>query len=75
MLNRSQSLHSLRLRLLLMVAAVLAIALGAVALFSTRVVSGEIRQYLASQGPRPEDLDALGTELAAYRQRMGSWSS
>jgi signal transduction histidine kinase len=57
-----------------MVAAVLAIALGAVALFSTRVVSGELRQYLASQGPRPEDLDALGTELAAYRQRTGSWS-
>jgi signal transduction histidine kinase len=67
-------LNSLRVRLLLMVAAVLAIALGAVATLSTRVVSGEFRQYLASQGPRPEDLDALGTELAAYRQRTGSWS-
>jgi len=57
-----------------MVAAVLAIVLGAVALLSTRVVSVELRQYLASRGPRPEDLDALATELAAWRQRTGSWS-
>jgi signal transduction histidine kinase len=57
-----------------MVAAVLAIVLGAVALLSTRAVSVEFQQYLASRGPRPEDLDALGAELVAWRQRTGSWN-
>ncbi len=67
------SFHSLRVRLPLMVAAVLAVALGTVALLSTRVVSVEVRQFLASRGPRPEELDALAAELAAGRQRTGSW--
>jgi signal transduction histidine kinase len=66
--------HSLRFRLLLMAAAVLVIALGAVALFSARVVSVQFREYLASRGPRPADLEALGAELAASWQRTGGWS-
>jgi signal transduction histidine kinase len=66
--------HSLRFRLLLMAAAVLVIALGSVALFSARVVSVQFREYLASRGPRPADLEALGAELAASWQRRGSWS-
>jgi signal transduction histidine kinase len=69
-----RSFHSLRVRLLLMAATVLAVALGAVALFSARVVSVQFREYMASRDPRPEDLDALGAELAAYRQRTGGWS-
>jgi signal transduction histidine kinase len=66
--------YSLRVRLLLLATAVLAVALGAVALFSVRVVSVQLRAYIESRGPRPEDLGALGAELAAYRQRTGGWT-
>lgn len=65
-------IHSLRFRLLLMVAAVLAIALGAVALFSGRVVSVELHRSL-ERDARPVDLGAVAGELAAARLRRGSW--
>jgi signal transduction histidine kinase len=65
-------LHSLRFRLMLMVAAVLAIALGVVASLSSRVVSTELRHL--TRGPRPGELDAVAAELAAFRVRTGSWA-
>jgi signal transduction histidine kinase len=67
-------IHSLRVRLLVMVAVVLGIALGAVALFSVRVVSVEFRHYLAVRGPRPEDLDRVAARLNVERRRRGDWS-
>jgi signal transduction histidine kinase len=67
-------IHSLRVRLLAMVAVVLGIALGAVALVSVRVVSGEIRHYLVARGPRPEDLDRVAARLTRDRLRKGDWS-
>jgi signal transduction histidine kinase len=57
-----------------MVAAVLAIALGAVALLSTQVVSTEFRELMSGRGARPPELDALGAAVAADRQRTGDWS-
>ncbi|HKI05443.1 MAG TPA: ATP-binding protein [Thermoanaerobaculia bacterium] len=66
-------IHSLRFRLLVMVAAVLAIALGAVALLSSRVVSVELHQSLGRE-ERPLDLDALGAALTADHLRRGTWA-
>lgn len=65
-------IHSLRLRLLVMVAAVLAIALGAVALFSGRVVLVELRQSLERE-LEPPDLAPVAAELTADRLRRGGW--
>jgi signal transduction histidine kinase len=65
-------IHSLRFRLMLMVTAVLAIALGVVASLSSRVVSTELRHF--TKGPRPEELDAVAAELARFHQGQGSWA-
>lgn len=65
-------IHSLRFRLLVMVAAVLAIALGAVAFFSGRAVIFELRNSL-DQEVQPLDLEAVAGELTADRLRRGSW--
>ncbi|HSF38195.1 MAG TPA: HAMP domain-containing protein, partial [Thermoanaerobaculia bacterium] len=64
-------LHSLRFRLMLMVAVVLAIALGVVASLSSRVVSTELRHL--TRGPRPGELDAVAAELVRFHQSQGSW--
>ncbi|HEX6904056.1 MAG TPA: ATP-binding protein [Thermoanaerobaculia bacterium] len=66
-------LRSLRFRLLVMVAAVLAIALGVVAFFQTRVVSSEVRA-LVTAGQRPPDLDEIGLAVAGSRLTRGDWS-
>ncbi len=66
-------LRSLRFRLLVMVAAVLVIALGAVALLSRRAVNVELRALLRA-GERPRDLDRVGLAVAADRGRRGDWS-
>jgi signal transduction histidine kinase len=66
-------IHSLRLRLLVMVAAVLAIALGAVAFFLSRVVSYEIHDVLSRRAERPPDLAPVGRQLAEDRLRLGDW--
>jgi signal transduction histidine kinase len=66
-------IHSLRWRLLLMVAAVLAIALGAVGFLSSRAVKVELTHFLDTQEP-PADLDPLAEELTADRLRTGGWT-
>jgi two-component system sensor histidine kinase BaeS len=66
-------IHSLRFRLLVMVAAVLAIALGAVALLSSRVVSVELHQSLDRSAPRV-DLGRVAEALTADRRRRGTWA-
>jgi signal transduction histidine kinase len=66
-------IHSLRFRLLVMVAAVLAIALGAVALLSSRVVSVELHQSLDQRAPRV-DLRQVAEALTADRRRRGTWA-
>jgi signal transduction histidine kinase len=66
-------LRSLRFRLLMMVAAVLVIALGSVALLSNRVVSSEFRELLAVRGDRPAGLEEVGLAVASDRLRTGGW--
>ncbi|HYO11803.1 MAG TPA: ATP-binding protein [Thermoanaerobaculia bacterium] len=66
-------IHSLRWRLLLMVAAVLAIALGAVGLLSSQAVKVELRQFLQTHDP-PLDLAPVGADLTSYRLRTGGWA-
>lgn len=68
-------LRSLRFRLLVMVAAVLLIALGCVALLSTRVVSSEVRELLAARGERPPWLETVGLAVVSDRLRRGDWQS
>src|SRR5882672_7587492 len=71
--RRSAALiHSLRFRLLLLVAAVLAIALGAVAFLLARVVSVELHRSLAGSA-EPPGLDALSAQLTADHLRRGTW--
>ena len=65
-------IHSLRLRLLLLVAAVLAIALGAVAFLLARVVSVELHRSLA-RSAEPPGLDAMSAQLTADHLRRGTW--
>ncbi len=67
-------IHSLRVRLLAVVAVVLAVALGAVALVSVRLMSVELREVLEGRGSRPGDLDALARRLTRDRLRTGGWS-
>jgi signal transduction histidine kinase len=67
-------IHSLRVRLLAVVAVVLAVALGAVALVSVRLMSVEIHEVLEGRGLRPGDLDALARRLTRDRLRTGGWS-
>ena len=68
-------LRSLRFRLLVMVAAVLLIALGSVALLSTRVVSSEVRELLAGRGERPPWLETVGLAVVSDRLRSVDWQS
>jgi signal transduction histidine kinase len=66
-------IHSLRWRLLLMVAAVLAIALGVVGFLSSRAVKVELRHFLNAHD-LPADLAPLGEKLTSYRLRTGGWT-
>jgi signal transduction histidine kinase len=67
-------IHSLRFRLLLMVAAVLTVALGAVGFLLARVVSVELHDSFARRGA-PPDLDPVAARLTSDRLRRGDWQS
>ncbi|HEV2847222.1 MAG TPA: HAMP domain-containing protein, partial [Thermoanaerobaculia bacterium] len=67
-------LRSLRFRLLVMVAAVLLIALGSVAMLSTRVVSSEVRELLAARREMPPGSEEVALAVIEHRLRKGDWS-